>query len=625
MARRRPPKHDPADEDRKRIEANRAAAEDAFGGFRGYQRLSHWPPAFRPDAVGVLLRPLAAELALVTKAGREYARISGFGAIDAAAKRVFLNPTVPGEHGVDDWAYVLLHLLLHLGLEHHLTPADAALRAAREAQVDALAASLGVVSRPPGYTPLDMPGDDAERTAERLRAGALGPVPLFTLAGPDRDDVILAPNAVGFADRFAEGLEALVGLRAEQLQPGRRKGERSIAEQARAYVINRYPLLAGMAAQIRIISDPAIVNREGVESAAVNPRLGEIYLSVDNGTTLREAVFLLGHELLHLGLRHADRIGGRDPFIWNLACDFKCNQYLVEMGVGVMPQFGALYDPALGTLSAESIYDHLVTHVGSKRGHQSKYRTYAGLGRGDMILAGPRVVLRGDVTTLEDAWVRALCFGLDACRIGGGTWGRGLIPAELEEEIEALDVAPIAWDVALAHWFEANVRSPEPVRTYARASRRQAATPDIPRPRYWTPEWIVRQATFGVILDTSASMDRERLATALGAIAAYAESRAVRWVRLVHCDASPYDDGYVDTDEFRRRYPVKGRGGTVLFPAVQYLLAQPDFPPDAPVLLLSDGECEPDMPPIPRTHAWVLPTDGWVVPPRTGGEVFRVL
>ena len=358
------------------------------------------------------------------------------------------------------------------------------------------------------------------------------------------------------------------------------------------------------------------MRREGIEAAAVNATLGEIYLALEPGTSVREAVFLLGHELLHLGLRHADRVGCRDALIWNYACDFKCNQYLVEMGVGVMPQFGALYDPALAALSAESIYDVLVAGGKDVRA----FRTYAGLGRGDVILRGPRTVLRGDVSTIEDAYAMALRYGLDAARLR-----RGTVPAALEEEINALDVDPIPWDVALAHWFEANVRSPEPVRTYARASRRQAATPDIARPRYWTPDRIVRQATFGVILDTSGSMDRQRLATALGAVAAYAESRGVRWVRLIHCDAMPYDDGYVDTDALRQRFTVKGRGGTVLTPAVAYLLAQPDFPDDAPVLLLSDGFVEPSMPPIPRSHAWVLPTAAWAVPPPTGVEVFRVL
>ena len=66
--------------------------------------------------------------------------------------------------------------------------------------------------------------------------------------------------------------------------------------------------------------------------------------------------------------------------------------------------------------------------------------------------------------------------------------GRGLLPAGLEEEIRALEHPPLPWDAQLARWFDEHVRAPEPKRTYARASRRQAATPDIPRPGSCAPE-----------------------------------------------------------------------------------------------------------------------------------------
>jgi predicted metal-dependent peptidase len=185
----------------------------------------------------------------------------------------------------------------------------------------------------------------------------------------------------------------------------------------------------------------------------------------------------------------------------------------------------------------------------------------------------------------------------------------------------------VAWDVELARWFEEYVREPLPVRTYARASRRQSSTPDIPRPRWYTPETLTPTSTFGVILDSSGSMDRETLARALGAIASYASMRNVTQIRLVMCDAMPYDEGYVDPENLRRAYPVKGRGGTYLGPAVDLLLAQPDFPSDAPVLVITDGGFEADLA-VPRTHAWILPRapdDLWAPFRPDGAPVFRVL
>src|SRR5205814_4072375 len=126
----------------------------------------------------------------------------------------------------------------------------------------------------------------------------------------------------------------------------------------------------------------------------------------------------------------------------------------------------------------------------------------------------------------------------------------------------------------------------EKLRTYARASRRQSSTPDIPRPARYVPQEWRDACTFGVVLDTSGSMDRELLGRALGAIASYSEARDVPRVRLVLCDAAPYDQGYVAPTDLRGVYPVRGRGGTVLQPAVNHLISRPDFPPTAPVMII---------------------------------------
>lgn len=49
--------------------------------------------------------------------------------------------------------------------------------------------------------------------------------------------------------------------------------------------------------------------------------------------------------------------------------------------------------------------------------------------------------------------------------------------------------------------------------------------------------------TYGVIIDTSGSMERADLGKALGAIVAYSQAQGVKQVRLIYCDAQPYDEG----------------------------------------------------------------------------------
>src|SRR5262249_47671619 len=224
---------------------------------------------------------------------------------------------------------------------------------------------------------------------------------------------------------------------------------------------------------------------------------------------------------------------------------------------------------------------------------------------GDVLFDSPGGrIYRGEVTTLDDLYRRCLSAGLSCM-------GRGTVPAGLLEEIQALFSPAPPWDVELGRWIEADVPMVREVRrSYARASRRQAATPDIPRPARYVPQEWLDACTFGVVLDTSGSMDRELLGRALGTIAAYCEAREVPAVRLVLCAAAPSGRGFVAPTDLRGIFPVQGRGGTVLQPAIHHLLSRPDFPPTAPVMILTDGWCEEELV-VPREHCFVLPRKQW--------------
>ncbi len=107
---------------------------------------------------------------------------------------------------------------------------------------------------------------------------------------------------------------------------------------------------------------------------------------------------------------------------------------------------------------------------------------------------------------------------------------------------------------------------------------------------------------------------------ALGAIASYAVSKEVRAVRVVFCDASAYDAGYLMPEDIAGRVEVTGRGGTELQPAVTLLEKARDFPPTAPILLITDGIIE-DKLCIHREHAYLLPK-GNKLPFTPKGKVF---
>jgi predicted metal-dependent peptidase len=68
---------------------------------------------------------------------------------------------------------------------------------------------------------------------------------------------------------------------------------------------------------------------------------------------------------------------------------------------------------------------------------------------------------------------------------------------------------------------------------------------------------------------------------------------------------------------------VRGRGGTALQPGIDLLERAPDFPPDGPLLVITDGDC--DRLRLHRDHAILLP-EGKRLPfvPGPHGRVFRL-
>jgi hypothetical protein len=70
------------------------------------------------------------------------------------------------------------------------------------------------------------------------------------------------------------------------------------------------------------------------------------------------------------------------------------------------------------------------------------------------------------------------------------------------------------------------------------------------------------------------------------------------------------------------RVRVRGRGGTVLQPGIDLLQKADDFPPGAPVLVITDGSCDA-LRIVRREHAYLIP-QGASLPFAPRGPVFRM-
>ena len=346
-------------------------------------------------------------------------------------------------------------------------------------------------------------------------------------------------------------------------------------------------------------------------AAVVYARL-EILVNPDVDLTPAELRFIMAHEMLHVGLLHDKRRGDRDPFIWNIACDYVINAWLIDMGVGEMPPRGGLYDAKYAGMSADQIYDALMKDADWVR----TLVTFRGAGLGDMLPPGAR----GNARVIGGRIVGDMAEELMKQGINAHVEGkRGLLPAGLLEMVAPGHVLPPPWKLSLIQWFAGHFDPKAPTRTYARQSRRQQSTPDIPRPRYALPQFPDSSGLFGVLLDTSGSMDHRLIGKGLGAIASLAQQHGIQAVRLVFCDGTPYDQGFVPTKRLTEPMPIKGRGGTQLQPGITLLEEVEDFPKDAPILVITDGEC--DVLTINREHAFLIP-EGKKLPFAPVGPVF---
>ncbi|MGW7299129.1 vWA domain-containing protein [Streptomyces sp. NPDC054829] len=526
----------------------------------------------------------------------------------------------------DAWAWAIAHAVLHLGFGH--VPAargervqpDRCELTARCVVVNRFLLGF-TIGRTPEGLPASYPDGDEEQLAARWRRDGIPAVYERSGTAGDQPDLQLVEwhgwygqppdHQLAFATALTRTVSAamdLAGGRRDSLTGdivAQRPWQRALA-----WFVASYPLLAGIAAGIKLVADAELARAHGISVAAVNAEAGEIYINPLRTFEDEEWRFILAHEMLHAALRHGDRCGGRDPYLFNIACDYVINGWLKEMDVGTMPE-GLLYDAQLAGLSAEEVYDRIAGDLRRMR----RLSTLRGKGAGDILgapLAPPR-----DYVDLDEFYRRGLCQGLDLHQ----RQERGFLPGGLVEEIRALSHPPLPWDARLARWFDEFVPRPEPLRTYSRPARRQASTPDIPRAGRWYPPEEIARCTFGVVLDTSGSMDRVLLGKALGAIASYAEARDVPAARVVFCDAAPHDAGYVQVTEIAGRVRVHGRGGTVLQPGIDLLQRADDFPPGAPILVITDGWC--DTLRVRREHAYLIPR-GARLPFSAQGPVFRV-
>jgi len=290
----------------------------------------------------------------------------------------------------------------------------------------------------------------------------------------------------GIHDQLRESIER-VGWRALDDVPGLRQAREQAGEPSRAQLAWRdfresFPLLGPILAEMTLCEDPEVCRRLDIRVGAVAVGQGVVYINPGAGLSLEESRFVIAHEALHVALGHQERRQGRDPELFNIACDLMINQWLTEMRFGALPAGGCLDSDLAALGSAEAIYSKLARNVRLAR----KLQTLRGAGTD--ILDGDERYARLLGRQVEGSSVAHDHDSIILERLRRGVaemealQRRGLLPAGLDRLIRQRAAHGVLWQVELARYLGQYFRPGETRRSYGRASRRQGSAPDVIRP-----------------------------------------------------------------------------------------------------------------------------------------------
>lgn len=344
----------------------------------------------------------------------------------------------------------------------------------------------------------------------------------------------------------------------------------------RVRLINRYPFF-GVTALSLIFVETDAISTLAVDGFHMfyNPNF---VLKLRPG----ERDFGIAHEVLHCALKHCgvERMGPRNPKMWNWAVDFVTNAYLVKGKVGEMiTTVKILHDTMFDGWSAEDVYDYLEKNPKERpNGGLLDEHILVGIGGGGdssgegvkfdgKTLSIPKEIYDKLAKDFADVIAQARAAQYEA-EIRQKTAG-GTLPDGMWAEIDELMQPKVNWRDVLRHYTAQVIK-----RGYSYAKPNKAlfsAGWTIPGYRQWQ-----REVDLVVAIDTSGSVTDEQrrvfFSELHGIITAFHSFRVHMWCfgGVVH-EASVVEITRDNEEEFFTYKPVIG-GGTVFEANWEYMI-----------------------------------------------------
>lgn len=278
---------------------------------------------------------------------------------------------------------------------------------------------------------------------------------------------------------------------------------------------------------------------------------------------LQQCEFLMGHEVLHCVYQHGDRRGGRDPQIWNFACDFAVNADLLDQRIGErITVVKILVNDEYKGLSAEEIYDLIIKNATKKDlesyanmvldEHLDSEDDGDGDGSGNSDGNG-----KGKRPKLSDEERRAIRDELAEAAINAAeAAGAGNLPLGVKRLLKNLTAPVIGWRELLEQQIQSVIKSDF---TWARPSRRG-----------WHMDAILpamaqgQQIDVCIAIDQSGSISEEDSKAFLSEIKGIMDAYEEYSVRVWCFDTEIYNDQLFTSENMSdiEQYEPQGGGGT---------------------------------------------------------------
>ena len=304
---------------------------------------------------------------------------------------------------------------------------------------------------------------------------------------------------------------------------------------------------------------------------------------------------LICHEVLHIAMLHPFRRNSRDPFRWNVACDYAINQIVKDAGFS-LPE-GALIEDKYKGMEAEVIYNMLPKQLQLPSnsvmiGDVKDYKP----DKNDPKSPTPQ--------QQQQEWKIKLTQAAAVAK------AQGKLPAGLGRMIREVMQPKLPWREILSRFITENAKNDY---TWTTPNKRYLYSG-----LYLPALNVPTLGTIAVIIDTSGSINQGELDIFAAELQAILTIYPQTEIKVIYVDSKVA--GVEDVDIYDFQLHAKGGGGTDFIPGFEYI-AENDIDPVC-TIYFTDGYC--DSFPVTPEHPvlWLLTTKYQFNPPF--GEVIHM-